>query len=68
MGLDDDGTPMKKNGGAGKPSSKERKPDGVNFAQIVWAEVKKALRKKSSKCKKRRANYSESDSDSDNSS
>eukprot|EP00804_Cyclotella_cryptica_P002090 CCRYP_006517-RA/>CCRYP_006517-RA protein AED:0.47 eAED:0.47 QI:0/-1/0/1/-1/1/1/0/105 len=63
-----DGTPIKKNGGAGKPHSKERKPEGANFAQIVRAELKKALRKKSSKCKKRRANDSESDSDSDDSS
>eukprot|EP00804_Cyclotella_cryptica_P003036 CCRYP_006032-RA/>CCRYP_006032-RA protein AED:0.40 eAED:0.83 QI:0/0/0/1/1/1/3/0/432 len=63
-----DGTPIKKNGGAGKPSSKERKPEGANFAQIVRAELKKALRKKSSKRKKRRANDSESDSDSDDSS
>eukprot|EP00804_Cyclotella_cryptica_P019778 CCRYP_009682-RA/>CCRYP_009682-RA protein AED:0.44 eAED:0.96 QI:0/0/0/1/0/0.33/3/0/306 len=51
-----DGTPIKRNGGAGKPGSKERKPEGVNFAQIVRAELKKALRKKSSKRKKRRAN------------
>eukprot|EP00804_Cyclotella_cryptica_P012800 CCRYP_010557-RA/>CCRYP_010557-RA protein AED:0.43 eAED:1.00 QI:0/0/0/1/1/1/2/0/342 len=29
-----DGTPIKKNGGAGKPGSKERKPEGANFAQI----------------------------------
>eukprot|EP00804_Cyclotella_cryptica_P008271 CCRYP_020401-RA/>CCRYP_020401-RA protein AED:0.42 eAED:1.00 QI:0/0/0/1/1/1/2/0/278 len=63
-----DGTPIKKNGGAGKPSSKERKPEGANFAQIVRAELKKALRKKSSKRRKRRANDSESDSDSDDSS
>eukprot|EP00804_Cyclotella_cryptica_P018780 CCRYP_007254-RA/>CCRYP_007254-RA protein AED:0.40 eAED:0.81 QI:0/0/0/1/1/1/2/0/299 len=63
-----DGTPIKKNGGAGKPHSKERKPEGSNFAQIVRAELKKALRKKSSKHKKRRANDWESDSDSDKSS
>eukprot|EP00804_Cyclotella_cryptica_P029034 CCRYP_005230-RA/>CCRYP_005230-RA protein AED:0.27 eAED:0.62 QI:206/0/0/1/1/1/3/0/428 len=63
-----DGTPIKKNGGAGKPSSKERKPEGANFAQIVRAELKKALRKKSSKRKKCRANDWESDSDSDDSS
>eukprot|EP00804_Cyclotella_cryptica_P004891 CCRYP_004940-RA/>CCRYP_004940-RA protein AED:0.36 eAED:0.84 QI:0/0/0/1/1/1/2/0/428 len=63
-----DGTPIKKNGGAGKPNSKERKPEGANFAQRVRAELKKALRKKSSKRKKRRANDSESDSDSDDSS
>eukprot|EP00804_Cyclotella_cryptica_P002897 CCRYP_020869-RA/>CCRYP_020869-RA protein AED:0.31 eAED:0.75 QI:0/0/0/1/1/1/3/0/338 len=63
-----DGTPIKKNWGEGKPGSKERKPEGANFAQIVRAELKKALRKKSSKRKKRRANDSESDSDSDDSS
>eukprot|EP00804_Cyclotella_cryptica_P013067 CCRYP_002369-RA/>CCRYP_002369-RA protein AED:0.48 eAED:0.48 QI:0/-1/0/1/-1/1/1/0/80 len=54
--------------GAGKPGLKERKPEGTNFAQIVRAELKKALRKKSSKRKKRRANDSESDSDSGDSS
>eukprot|EP00804_Cyclotella_cryptica_P020530 CCRYP_003382-RA/>CCRYP_003382-RA protein AED:0.39 eAED:1.00 QI:0/0/0/1/1/1/2/0/317 len=59
-----DSTPINKNGGAGKPSSKERKPEGANFAQIVQAELKKALRKR----KKCRTNDSESDSDSDNSS
>eukprot|EP00804_Cyclotella_cryptica_P018265 CCRYP_005976-RA/>CCRYP_005976-RA protein AED:0.46 eAED:0.82 QI:0/0/0/1/0.5/0.33/3/0/385 len=53
-----DGTPIKKNGGAGN----------TNFAQIVRAELKKALRKKSSKRKKLRANDSESDSDSGDSS
>eukprot|EP00804_Cyclotella_cryptica_P011053 CCRYP_013527-RA/>CCRYP_013527-RA protein AED:0.16 eAED:0.16 QI:0/-1/0/1/-1/1/1/0/84 len=63
-----DGTRIKKNGGAGKPHSNERKPEGANFAQIVRAELKKALRKKSSKCKKRHANDSDSDSDSDESS
>eukprot|EP00804_Cyclotella_cryptica_P028379 CCRYP_016425-RA/>CCRYP_016425-RA protein AED:0.39 eAED:1.00 QI:0/0/0/1/1/1/2/0/371 len=62
-----DGTPIKKNGGAGKPHSKERKPEGANFAQIVRVELKKA-RKKSSKRKKRSVNDSESDSDSDESS
>eukprot|EP00804_Cyclotella_cryptica_P008522 CCRYP_007527-RA/>CCRYP_007527-RA protein AED:0.46 eAED:0.46 QI:0/-1/0/1/-1/1/1/128/120 len=63
-----DGTPIKKNGAQVSPNSKERKPEGANFAQIVRAELKKALRKKSGKRKKRRANDSESDSDSDESS
>eukprot|EP00804_Cyclotella_cryptica_P015513 CCRYP_003554-RA/>CCRYP_003554-RA protein AED:0.37 eAED:1.00 QI:0/0/0/1/1/1/2/0/455 len=63
-----DSTPIKKNGGAGKPNLKERKPEGANFAQIVRAELKKALCKKSSNHKKRRANDLESDSDSDDSS
>eukprot|EP00804_Cyclotella_cryptica_P005117 CCRYP_011552-RA/>CCRYP_011552-RA protein AED:0.22 eAED:0.22 QI:0/-1/0/1/-1/1/1/139/120 len=63
-----DGTPIKKNGCAGKPHSKERKPEGANFTQIVWAELKKALRKKSSKRKRRCANDSESDSNSEDSS
>eukprot|EP00804_Cyclotella_cryptica_P029393 CCRYP_013328-RA/>CCRYP_013328-RA protein AED:0.29 eAED:0.29 QI:0/-1/0/1/-1/1/1/0/108 len=62
-----DGTLIKKNGGAGKPHSKERKPEGANFTQIVRAELKKALRKKSSKRKKHRTNDSESGSDSDES-
>eukprot|EP00804_Cyclotella_cryptica_P031002 CCRYP_013583-RA/>CCRYP_013583-RA protein AED:0.44 eAED:1.00 QI:0/0/0/1/1/1/2/0/395 len=63
-----DSTPIKKNGGAGKPHSKERKPEGANLAQIVWTELKKALRKKSSKRKRHHANDSESDSNSDDSS
>jgi hypothetical protein len=63
-----DGTPIKKHGSAGKPHSKERKPEGVNFAQIFRTELRKALRKKSSKCKRRRDKDSENDSDSDNSS
>ncbi len=62
-----DGTPIKKNEGAGKPHSKERKPEGANFAQIVWAELTKALRKKASKHKKCCANNMESDSDSNHS-
>eukprot|EP00804_Cyclotella_cryptica_P023892 CCRYP_010029-RA/>CCRYP_010029-RA protein AED:0.48 eAED:0.48 QI:0/-1/0/1/-1/1/1/0/72 len=63
-----DSTPIKKNGGAGKPDSKERKLEDANFAQIVRAELKKALRKKSSKRKRCRANESESERDSDDSS
>eukprot|EP00804_Cyclotella_cryptica_P003935 CCRYP_016107-RA/>CCRYP_016107-RA protein AED:0.23 eAED:0.69 QI:0/0/0/0.66/1/1/3/0/407 len=59
-----DGTPIKRNAGAGKPHSKERKPEGANFTQIVQAELKKALHKKSGKRKKRRTNDSECDSDS----
>jgi hypothetical protein len=63
-----DGTPIKKNGGAGKSHPKEKKPEGVNFAQIFRTELRKALRKKSSKRKKRRDRDSGSDSDSDDSS
>jgi hypothetical protein len=63
-----DGTPIKKNGGAGKSNSKKRKPEGVNFAQIFRTELKKALHKKSSKRKKCRVKDSENDSDSDDSS
>eukprot|EP00804_Cyclotella_cryptica_P018328 CCRYP_017981-RA/>CCRYP_017981-RA protein AED:0.54 eAED:1.00 QI:0/0/0/1/1/1/2/0/424 len=59
------GTPIKKNGGAGKPHSHERKPEGANFAQIVPVELKKALRKKSGKRKKRRADDLESSSNSE---
>ena len=40
-----EGTPIKKNGSAGKSHSKERKPEGVNFAQIFRTELRKALRK-----------------------
>ena len=60
-----DGTPIKRNGGTGKPHSKERKPEGANFAQIIQAELEKTLHKKSSKCKKHRTNDLESDSDFD---
>ncbi len=63
-----DGTPIKKNGGTGKSHSKERKPEGVNFAQIFRTELRKALRKKSSKHKRHHDKDSESDSNSDNSS
>ena len=58
-----DGTPIKKNGGAGKPHSK--KAEGANFTQIIQAELKKALCKKAGKHKKRREDDSDSDSDSD---
>lgn len=69
-----DGTPTKRNGGAGsarkngqydKNRSNTRDCEGANYAQIIRKEVKKAFRKQSHKCKKRRANDSESDSDSD---
>jgi hypothetical protein len=63
-----DGTPIKKHGSAGKPHSKERKPEGVNFTQIFRTELRKALRKKSSKCKRCCSKDSESDSDSNDSS
>ena len=63
-----DGTLIKKIGSTAKPHSKERKSEGVNFAQIVRTELRKALRKKSSRRKRRRGKDSESDSDSDNSS
>jgi len=72
-----DGTPIKRNGGTGcaqrnrhadKKRSNQREREGANFAQIIRKEVKKAFRKQSYKCKKRRANDSESDSDSDYSS
>jgi hypothetical protein len=62
-----DGTPIKKNGSAGKPHSKEKKPESVNFAQIFRSELRKALRKKSSKRKRCCGKDSESDSDSDDS-
>ena len=58
-----DGTPIKKNGGTGKPNSKEKGSEGANFVQIFRAEIKKAFCKHSHKHKKRRANESESDDD-----
>ncbi len=62
-----DRTPIKKHGSTGKPFSKERKPEGINFAQIFRMELRKALCKKSSKCKRCHGKNSESDSDSDDS-
>ena len=59
-----DGTPIKKNGGAGKPHFKERKEEGANFVQIIKAKVKKALRKTMQKQKKHRKYDSGSDNDS----
>jgi len=56
-----DGTSIKKNGIAGKPPSKERKPEGINLAQIFRTELRKAPHKKSSKRKRRRDKDSESD-------
>ena len=59
---------IKKNGGAGKPHSKERSQEGANFAQIVQAELKKALHKNMHKFKKCCKYASESDNDLDDSS
>ena len=64
-------TPMKRNGGTGsarrnghtdRKCSNQREHKGVNFAQIICKEVKKALRKQSHKHKKCLTNDSESDS------
>ena len=69
-----DGTPTKRNGGAGsagrnghadKNRSAMREREEANYAQIICKEVKKAFHKQSQKRKKCRANDSESDSDSD---
>ncbi len=38
--FNEDGTPIKKHGGAGKPSSKEKGNDDANFAQMVHMEMK----------------------------
>ena len=71
------GTPIKRNGGEGsaqrnghadKNPSNQREREVYNFAQIICKEVQKAFHKQSNKCKKRRTNDSESDSDSDYSS
>jgi hypothetical protein len=40
--LNKDGSPIKKNGGAGKPNSKEKGSEGANFEQIFHMELKKA--------------------------
>ena len=69
-----DGTPIKRNGGAGstqrnghtdKNHSNPRKCEGANYAQIICKESKKDFRKQLHKRKKRHANDSESDSNSD---
>ena len=62
------GSLIKKNGGAGKPNSKETGSKGANFVQIFHAKLKKAFCKHSHKCKKRCANELESNDDSDYSS
>ena len=71
------GTPIKRTGGTGSVwrnghadnnHSNQREREGTNFAQIICKEVKKAFRKFLHKCKKCRANDSESDSHSDYSS
>jgi len=65
-----DGTPIKRNGGAGSArknghaGSSQREHEGVNYAQLDQKEVKKAFRKHSSKLKKRHTDDSESDRDS----
>jgi hypothetical protein len=66
--LNKDGTPIKKNGGTGKPNSKEKGHKGVNFVQIFNVELKKVFHKYSHKRKKCRMNESESNDDSDYSS
>jgi hypothetical protein len=63
-----DGTPIKRNGGTGKPNLTENGNKGVNFVQIFHAELKKAFHKHSHKCKKHRANELESNDDSNYSS
>ena len=62
-----DGTPIKNCGGASKPQPNKKGMEGANFAQLVRAKIKKALRKHARKDKKRRARDADSDSDSDDS-
>ena len=64
----EDGSQIINHRGAGKPQSKENKCKGVNFAQIVRTEFKKALRKHARKNKKRCRNHLDSDSNSNDSS
>ncbi len=61
-----DGTPTKGHGDAGRPQ-KEKKRKGTNFAQTMHAELKRAMHKHLHKSKKCCSNYSDSDSDSDES-
>ena len=66
-----DGTPIKRNVGAGRPNSEENGHDGGNFAQIIQSEFKKVLRTmtmQSCRNKKCCENYFNSDNDSDYSS
>ena len=58
----------KKAGGTPKPSKPASGKDGMNFAQLIRTETKKAVRsalKKVNRGKKRRSRHEESDSDSD---
>ena len=68
-----DGTPIKRNGGAGstqrngpadKYNSNPQECEGANFAQIIHKEVKKAFCKQSNKHQIRHTQDSESDSNS----
>ena len=58
----------KKSGGTPKPNKPSSGKDGMNFAQLIHTETKKAVRsalKKVNRSKKRRSHHEESDSDSD---
>jgi len=63
-----DSNPIKKNGGAGKPTSKVKRHKGATFVQIFHTELKEAFHKHLHKHKKYHSNESESDDDSDYSS
>ena len=62
-----DGTPIKNHGGASRSQPSKKGQDGVNFAQLVRAEIKKAFRKHARKDKKHRTRDTDSDSDSNDS-
>ena len=60
--------PTKGHGDAGRHQPKERKRKGMNFAQFVYAVIKKALCKQTYNNKKSRSNNSDSNCNSNKSS
>ncbi len=62
-----DGTPIKICGGASRPQSNKKGPEGANFVQLMCTKIKKALRKHSHKDKKHHTRDADSDSNSDDS-
>ena len=62
-----DSTPIDKSGGAARPQPKEKRTDGVSFAQLILSEVSRAFHTTTTKIlrqKKHCTNHSDSNNDS----
>ena len=59
-----DGTPIKNHGGAIRPQSNKKGPEGANFGQLMRTKIRKALHKHTRKDKKCHAHEPDSNSDS----